>query len=520
MHVSRPRVISQGLVRHQIIEFGGIRTDVEVHLIQSSQYGVHDYVAYVIDDVPDWLIALPLDRIVDWFGSGVRLERAVERGLRMIGVKPSRESVDLAVKVFNRWFNYYGALTPLLLMDDVTDIHINKANTRFGLGGVYIEHALLGRVQVIIGWEPYEVRRSGKAVKTITFDLNAFIDYLMRRVAQRTRTAITTYNPVASVVDPEFGVRVSAESEPVSPGSMSIRVLPRRPWTLPELIRRGMIGIEDSARLWLLADHKVPILITGPMGSGKTSLQNAVAFMLVTKSMALIMDVAELFLPHHQVVKPMFERVAYAHGIRGIDKAELIRQALRSGVDVIVLNEARSRDEFRALAEAVTLGHGALTTFHAEDYRAAEVRLANMGLEAEELLKLSVVVEVGMSRDVRFNPETGVYEVVTRRFVRRIHNTEPYMNALVKDYGPDYVSRQLELRTAFLTKAVNANIDHEQLAGLLYVFYKQPEAVLKAVDVTAEVNTEQFSGEVKPLPLPDELLSLDSEAFKANEGGN
>ncbi len=159
---------------------------------------------------------------------------------------------------------------PVLLMDDVTDIHINKVNTKYGLGGIYMEHALLGRVQVIIGWESFELRRGGRRViKTVSFDLNSFVDYLIRRVAQRSRTAVTSYSPVASVVDPEFGVRVSIETEPVSPGSMSIRVLPRKPWTLPELIRRGMISIEDSARLWLLADHRVPILIIGQWALGR-----------------------------------------------------------------------------------------------------------------------------------------------------------------------------------------------------------------------------------------------------------
>ncbi len=259
-----------------------------------------------------------------------------------------------------------------------------------------------------------------------------------------------------------------------------------------------------------------------PMGSGKTSLQNAIAYMLVTRSIALIMDVSELFLPHHQVVKPLFERVAYAHGIRSIEKAELIRQALRSGVDIIVLNEARSRDEFRALAEAITLGHGALTTFHAEDIEAAKARLSSLGIEAGDLLRLSVVVEVSMTRDVRYNSGTGVYEVVTRRFVRKVHNAEPYINALIRDYGTDYVNRQLELREAFLTRAVSANLNHEQLASLLYVFYKQPEAVLRGMDITAEVNNEQVSGDVKPLPLPDELLSLDSELepYKGGKGGD
>ncbi|WP_243676435.1 ATPase, T2SS/T4P/T4SS family [Vulcanisaeta distributa] len=234
------------------------------------------------------------------------------------------------------------------------------------------------------------------------------------------------------------------------------------------------------------------------------------------------MDVAELFLPHHQVVKPMLERIAYAHGIRSIDKAELIRQALRSGVDIIVLNEARSGGEFKALAEAITLGHGALTTFHAENIEAARARLRSLGFEAEELLRLSVIVEVSMTRDVRFNPETGgVYEVVTRRFVGKIHNAEPYINALVRDYGVDYVNRQLGFRTAFLTKAVNAGLSHEQLANLLYIFYKQPEAVLKSVDITAEVNEAVNNEQVKPLPLPDDLLSLDfdsTEAFKAEKG--
>jgi len=36
-----------------------------------------------------------------------------------------------------------------------------------------------------------------------------------------------------------------------------------------------MISIDQAAMLWLLADYKVPILFVGPMGAGKTTLQNA-----------------------------------------------------------------------------------------------------------------------------------------------------------------------------------------------------------------------------------------------------
>ena len=53
MHVSKPKIISQGIVRQYTVEFSGIKTDIEIHLIQAAQYGVHDYIAYVIDQVPD-----------------------------------------------------------------------------------------------------------------------------------------------------------------------------------------------------------------------------------------------------------------------------------------------------------------------------------------------------------------------------------------------------------------------------------------------------------------------------------
>lgn len=221
--------------------------------------------------------------------------------------------------------------------------------------------------------------------------------------------------------------------------------------------RGGMVNIEDATKLWLLAEHKVPVLIIGPMGAGKTSLQNAIVYMLVNRPMAIIMDVAELFLPYHKVVKPMFERVSYAHGIRSIDKAELIKQALRSGVDIIVLNEARSRDEFRALAEAITLGHGgALTTFHADNIKAAEVRLENLGLEARDLLNIAVVVEVGLSKQSRYNQTTNVYELITHRSVKAIYNFNEYLQILSKTYGEEYVTKQLQYRRSFLAKAVSS----------------------------------------------------------------
>ncbi|WP_148678337.1 type II/IV secretion system ATPase subunit [Vulcanisaeta distributa] len=511
MHVSRPKVIGEELVKHYVIEVDGIKTDIDVYRVVDPQYGTHDYIAYVIDNVPDWAIALPIEKIVEWIGSGMESSKAITKGLKEVSVKASQDNVMLATNLFLRWNNHYGPLTPVLMMDDVTDIYINKEGSKFGLGGIYVDHSELGLVRVIIGWEPYDVRKGKKVVKTIRFDFNGFVNYIMRRASRRAGTPITAYNPVASIVDSEFGVRISIEAEPVSMGSISIRVLPRRPWTLPEMVSRGMISIDDAARLWLLAEHKVPVLIIGPMGAGKTSLQNAIAYMLVNRPMAIIMDVAELFLPYHKVVKPMFERVSYAHGIRNINKAELIKQALRSGVDIIVLNEARSYEEFKALAEAITLGHGALTTFHADNFKAAEVRLENLGLEARDLLNIAVVVELGIMKQSRYNQVTNVYELVTHRFVRSIFNSDEYMKILGKTYGDEYVIKQLQYRRAFLMRAVNSGLNYEQLAGLLYAFYKDPEKFIKNVENNTAGTSNSGQNSQNNQEIPEEVLKLDEE---------
>jgi len=512
MHVSRPRVISQGLVKFYTIEDRenfGIKTNIEIHQVIDPTYQTPEYTAYVIDDVPDWLIALPLDYIAEKLGSGVKLESAIKKALSLINVKPNAENIDLARRVFERWLNAYGAFTPLFLMPEVTDIYIRKLDD--GLA-VHVNHEELGLMRVIIGWEPYEliVRRGLKRVtRRITVGDFDAINYLFRRFSIRLRTPITTHNPMPDLVDPEFRIRVAVTSDPVGRPTpwVSIRVLPRSPRLITELIRNNVISIDQAAMLWLLADYKTPILFVGPMGAGKTTLQNAIAFLLVDKVIALVMDVVELYLPYHRVVLPMLERRAYARGIESIDKVRLINHSLRSGADIILVNEAREDSEFKALLEAMTLGHGTITTFHAYDYEDAVTRLKVKGfVDAERFLSEAVVVEVSLVKE-NVKDESGIVRVVHRRFVRTIRNTEKHMEALVRDYGKDTIDRQLHYRVEFLTKALELNPTPEQLASLLYAFYKDPESVLSVKPSLEAVETLNLP----KLELPSEVLSLDGE---------
>jgi flagellar protein FlaI len=512
MHVSRPKVISQGLVKFYTVEGKenfGLKTNIEIHQVVDPTYQVPEYTAYIIDDVPDWLIALPLDFVAEKLGSGVKLETAIKKALGLIGVKASNENIDLAKRVFERWLNGYGAFTPLFLMPDITDVYIRKLDDGFV---VHVNHEELGLIRAVIGWEPYEliVRRGlRKVAKKVTPNDFDAVSYLFRRFSIRMRTPITTHNPMPDLVDPEYRIRIAVTADPVGRPSpwTSIRVLPRRPRLITELIRNNVISIDQAALLWLLADYKVPILFVGPMGAGKTTLQNAIAFLLVDKVIALVMDVVELFLPYHRVVLPMLERRAYARGIESIDKVKLISHALRSGADIILVNEARSDEEFRALLEAMTLGHGTITTFHAYDYEDAVTRLKVKGfVDAERFLSEAVVVEVALTKE-NVRDSSGVVRVVHRRFVRFIRNADRHVEALVRDYGKDAIDRQLRYRVEFLTKALELNPTPEQLASLLYAFYKDPEAIL-AMKPSVEA-IESLS--LPRLELPIEALNLDSE---------
>jgi flagellar protein FlaI len=223
------------------------------------------------------------------------------------------------------------------------------------------------------------------------------------------------------------------------------------------------------------------------------------------------MDVVELYLPYHRVVLPMLERRAFARGIESIDKVKLISHALRSGADIILVNEARSDEEFRALLEAMTLGHGTVTTFHAYDYEDAVTRLKVKGfVDAERFLSEAVVVEVALTKE-SVRDSSGVVRVVHRRFVRNIINADRHVEALVRDYGKDTIDKQLRYRVEFLTKALELNPTPEQLASLLY---KDPESVLSvkpSVEAIESLNLPK-------LELPSEVLSLDNEVLGLEKG--
>jgi len=53
VHISKPRVISQGLIKFYAVENLGLKTSIEIHQVVDATYRTPECIAYVIDDVLD-----------------------------------------------------------------------------------------------------------------------------------------------------------------------------------------------------------------------------------------------------------------------------------------------------------------------------------------------------------------------------------------------------------------------------------------------------------------------------------
>ncbi|MGC9227726.1 ATPase, T2SS/T4P/T4SS family, partial [Caldivirga sp.] len=292
-----------------------------------------------------------------------------------------------------RWVLAYGPLTPLLAWGDLSDLVVDPGPR------VYARVRGIGDGFIPVELEPSQ---SGEAAGGLGEDLDVN-EYLLNRVSERTRTPITAYNPRAMATDHEFRLRVTAHAEPVNQGSLAFRKHPSRPWTLGHLIQSGGITVEDAGRLLLMAMGRRPfstngeprgVLIIGEMGSGKTTLTNAILnTMPPWVRVSAIQDVDEfLFTPGRSTLL-LNTRASTGLGVREISKAELIGDAMRTGAGFVFVNEILYPEDAKAWLLAVTSGHGGVTSIHAGDLDDLVMRLEGFGVVgAGGLIRRSIIV--------------------------------------------------------------------------------------------------------------------------------
>ena len=203
---------------------------------------------------------------------------------------------------------------------------------------------------------------------------------------------------VEGVLRPE-GYRVSLVLDTVSRTGpqFTIRKFRERPFTIIELLRLRTLDPLVAAMLWMALDYKQGVVIYGPTGSGKTTLLNAVTMLLPSEyKIVTAEDTPEIFLPFHENWAAMVTRLSSDPRIENVTLQVQVEAALRQRPDVIIIGEIRSREAY-AFFQALSTGHGGITTIHAESAEVLIRRLTsppmNVPASLVSIAKLFVNIE-------------------------------------------------------------------------------------------------------------------------------
>jgi pilus assembly protein CpaF len=268
-----------------------------------------------------------------------------------------------------------GPLEPLLREPGVTDVLVN------GAGPVWVDRGLgIERSDVVIPDEAGLRRLAQRLVTACGRRLDDAVPHADARLAD--------------------GTRVHAILPPLSPQGtcLSLRLPPRRTFTLAELIAAGSVPADGAALLESLVAARLAFVVTGGTGSGKTTVLSTLLSLVPSHERLLLVEDAAELRPSHPHVVRLEARLPNAEGAGGIDLAVLVRQALRMRPDRLVVGEVRGA-EVRELLAALNTGHeGGCGTLHANRAEHVPARFEALGAAAG-LSRAAVHSQLGAALD-------------------------------------------------------------------------------------------------------------------------
>ncbi|SDQ74041.1 pilus assembly protein CpaF [Thermostaphylospora chromogena] len=310
-----------------------------------------------------------------------RLVEAVRARLARAGVEPSAANVAMALRAENAVLGDAevltvaralcadligaGPLEPLLAQPDVTDVLVN------GPGEVWVDDG------------------DGLRRTSVTFPDEESLRRLAQRLAASAGRRLDDASPYVDARLPG-GVRLHALLPPLAPGGtcVSLRLPPRRTFTLDDLVASGTIPPGAAGILPAVIAARLAFLVTGGTGTGKTTLLSALLSLADPRERLLLVEDAAELRPVHPHVVRLESRPPNLEGVGGVGLRDLVRQALRMRPDRLVVGEVRGKEVVELLA-ALNTGHeGGCGTLHANTAADVPPRLealacaAGLGREA------------------------------------------------------------------------------------------------------------------------------------------
>ncbi len=390
------------------------------------RFVMHDVLQY-----PDVIACVDFRKMEQALASGISLRSLLEpsRVLKFVpkrllrSVESPKALADEVGRAFQRWYLGMGVLEPLLRSELVNDVAVDPMGPD-GLPNIHIRARGFGDAyhQVVI--EPNQCMMGGGDKGGLLARLSRlfrsgvgeeeppypFNQYVLNKYSELTRSPVTVYQPYAMSTYTKLRVRGLIVSEPVSTWVGAYRKHPLGAWTIPALINSGSITPALGAKLLVATagvepyvGRKVPILVIGEMGSGKTTLTAAIANTLPPwERVAYVQDVDEYQpLPGRSFIL-LNTRESSGLGVRAVTKSELIALSMRTGAQYVTVNEVLTAEDVNAWWLVVTSGHGGFTTIHSSDWVDVANRLAAFGVQNPvDILRRIIVVLMRDKKAVR-----------------------------------------------------------------------------------------------------------------------
>jgi len=322
-------------------------------------------------------------------------------------------------------------------------------------------------------------RRYESMPTNLTITNESALDNLIVKLTHLSSKHISTAFPILDAMLPGKDRIAATFKREVSPkgGSFTIRRFREEPFSIVDLIELGTLNEELAAYFWMLIENRMTIAVIGGTGAGKTSTLNALAS-LVKPSMKIVTveEIPELNIPHENWVQ-LVSRESYGLGTMKTGEVtlfDLVKTSLRYRPDYIVVGEIRGEEAF-VLFQALAVGHGGLTTIHAEslDYTVkrltshpmnianAYIPLVNVAALVERVQLPKAISNITFGRRLK-----SVVEVVDYEEYKTVANWNPLTDNFQLDLSNSEQLRKIALRQGANLKDVLEEVKNR--ASLLH----------------------------------------------------